>query len=143
MYQLIGYNVHPQKTYVSRKRAEFLRSYETGRAVTGFLARPFTSIMYHNPKVALPIVRSDRMRARVDNWVLVRCRGGDAQGVVHLLEQDVAQFGFSLQELSDYCFTPRTLGGGGWDVGLQDWRRIYASSAYHRERPASKCRSLN
>lgn len=57
---MYGYKVHPEKTYISRERGEFLRSYETDR-ITGYISRSLLSLRYRNPTIAIPVVKAERI----------------------------------------------------------------------------------
>lgn len=58
VYQLLGYKVHTQKTFISRDRAEFLRrSYERS-GITGYTPRTLLTIRFRNPVIPLPLRRS-------------------------------------------------------------------------------------
>ena len=53
-YGRLGYEVHPQKVYISKNRTEFLRRSYEDFGVTGYTNRTLLSMRYRNPILAPP-----------------------------------------------------------------------------------------
>lgn len=113
MYAELGYDVHPQKTYISRDRGEFLRRSYEPNLVTGYFGRSALSIMYRNPTQGMQISKLERLTSRVQQWALVFMRGASPHGVADRMIEDAEQMGVTKQDLINFCFTPSTYGGIG------------------------------
>lgn len=113
MYQTLGYKVHPQKTYISRDRGEFLRrSYELG-GITRYTPRTLLSIRFRNPIIPMPIAAAERLYSRLAMWSLARQRGADPSVCADMYLEDAEQSGVERHLASAFALTPATYGGGG------------------------------
>lgn len=112
-YGKLGYQVHFQKTYISRCRGEFLRrSYEEQR-VTGYLARTIHGLRFKNPIQDDPISLTEHIYGHLTQWHLAYMRGGRADSVVSMLLEDIKGMGVSTKKAASFFLTPNSLGGGG------------------------------
>ncbi|APG76011.1 hypothetical protein 2 [Shuangao toti-like virus] len=114
-YKKIGYEVHPLKTYVSRKRGEFLRRSYDQYGVTGYTARTCLSIRFRNPILEMPLNRAERLYSRLTLWHLCVLRGCDTRRVVLSYLEDAKQARVKVRDAADFALTPNCLGGGGVD----------------------------
>lgn len=109
-----GYEVHSEKTYVSRCRTEFLRrSYESGRGIVGYIGRTIHALMYRNPVSEVSLSKIGRAYNRLSTMMLLLLRGARVSGVMVYLREDCRQLGLDLQDLVDFYLTPNAVGGGG------------------------------
>lgn len=112
-YLQTGYEVHPQKTYLSKSRTEFLRrSYEEG-GITGYLPRILSAIRFRNPIKQDPISRPSRAFERVTIYMLTVLRGASPQDAATTLLEDGLQYGIDKTTMADFCLTPNAVGGVG------------------------------
>lgn len=113
MYRWVGYDVHPEKTFVSRHRAEFLRrSYERGKLI-GYRARGMLSILYRNPIKEPEMVKPMRIYSRVSVWNMMVLRGACAERVVDLMMEDARQAGIDEDKAAGFVLLPAAYGGAG------------------------------
>lgn len=113
VYAALGYQVHPQKTYISQDRAEFLRrSYET-TGITGYSSRTQLSVRFRNPIIEMPLAPAERISSRVALWMLARQRGASALPVAEMILEDALQAGVSHADMVDFSLTPGSAGGLG------------------------------
>lgn len=113
VYQHMGYKVHPQKTYISRDRGEFLRrSYEPGK-ITGYVTRTQLAIRFRNPVIPVPISAPERFASRVSLWLLFRQRGCLGGPAAEMLLEDAEQMGVPKDVAADFTLTPSSVGGIG------------------------------
>lgn len=143
LYGEVGYQVHPEKTFVSRQRAEFLRkSYEVGRIV-GYISRGILSIRFRNPIISTPVVAEERLYSRLSTWQLCVLRGADVGRVMSLFLDDAEQLGVKRVDAADFALTPNSFGGGGVPVesrmgaalrreGSGEWKEIRITKEYRR-----------
>lgn len=115
MYQLLGYKVHPQKTYISRIRGEFLRRSYEPNTITGYIGRTQLALRFRNPIIPLPIDPAERLSSRLDLWALFVLRGGNGKGVTEMFLEDAEQSGVPWETAASYCLTPNCVGGMGVD----------------------------
>ncbi|UQS94391.1 MAG: putative poly-capsid protein [Corcyphos virus 2] len=124
IYGGLGYEVHPAKTYISKNRAEFLRrSYEPW-GITGYAARTVGGLRFRNPIQEVPLVKGERLYARLVQWHLAAIRGARPDMVSKMLMEDCAQMGLSLYHCGCYFLTPSSVGGGGLDPDSKFGREI-------------------
>ncbi|APG75998.1 hypothetical protein 2 [Hubei toti-like virus 20] len=120
IYNKLGYEAHPSKTFFSRYRTEFLRkSYEDGLGITGYLARSLLSIRFRSPILELPIVRATRLYSRLTAWHLMTLRGATPRAAVECYLWDAEQIGVDPTTAANFALTPASFGGAGlWPDGL-------------------------
>lgn len=115
LYTMLGYEVNPGKTYISRHRGEFLRrSYEPW-GITGYAARTVTGLRFRNPIQENPLIRQERVYPRLVQWHLASLRGAHPGVVADMFLEDVKQAGVDPMSAADYAVTPSSVGGGGVD----------------------------
>lgn len=125
IYGALGYEVHPQKTYISRNRAEFLRrSYEPW-GITGYAARTVGGLRFRNPIQEIPLAKGERLYARLVQWHLTTIRGARTDAVADMLMEDCQQMGLSPYHCAAYFLTPSAVGGGGLDPASKLGRALY------------------
>lgn len=112
-YSYIGYDVHPEKTYISRARAEFLRKSYESNIITGYRARSMLSILYRNPIKVPELVKPMRLYARISVWSLLIQRGADADKVGTLMLEDARQAGVDRDKALGFMLLPAAYGGAG------------------------------
>lgn len=109
VYREVGYDVHPEKTYISRARAEFLRkSYEKGR-LSGYRARSILNIMYRNPIKEPELIKPMRLYSRISVWNLLILRGGDPVSVGRMMLEDARQAGVEKHHAVGFCLLPSAI----------------------------------
>lgn len=113
VYSALGYEVHPQKTYISRDRGEFLRRSYEPTGITGYTCRTQLSMRFRNPVIELPLAPAERIASRVALWLLSRQRGSCAKGVADMIIEDAAQAGVSKEDVINFSLTPTCVGGLG------------------------------
>ncbi|APG76002.1 hypothetical protein 2 [Hubei toti-like virus 21] len=120
IYNRIGYEAHPSKTFFSRYRTEFLRkSYEAGLGITGYLARSLLSIRFRSPILEMPIVRATRLYSRLTGWHLMTLRGATPKAAATCFLWDAEQLGVDRTTAANFAMTPSSFGGAGlWPDGL-------------------------
>lgn len=119
IYGEIGYEVHPQKTFISRHRAEFLRrSYEPW-GITGYAARTISGLRFRNPIQEVPLSKGERLYSRLVQWHLASIRGCRTSEVASMLMEDCVQMGLDADKCGAYFLTPSALGGGGARSAVQ------------------------
>lgn len=112
-YKGIGYEVHPEKTFISKTRGEFLRRSYEPYLVTGYITRSLLSIRFKSPEIQQPTIRVQRLHSRLENWHLITLRGGDVKKCVGLFLEDAVQMGIERKHAANYTITPSSVGGGG------------------------------
>lgn len=149
VYGHLGYLVHPQKTYISRSRAEFLRrSYEPG-ILTGYSTRTQLTLRFRNPIVPLPISPVERLGSRATLWMLAEQRGAKPRAVAELYLEDAEQMGVESSRAADFALTPSTYGGlgmrgdvpgtvGGWLQRHRSYPEVWVSPTI--EKPSLRIR---
>lgn len=116
MYQTLGYKVHPQKTYISRDRGEFLRrSYERS-GITGYTPRTLLSLRFRNPIIPIATAPAERLYSRLALWSLARQRGASPSACTELYLEDARQAGIDERIASAFALTPATYGGAGLET---------------------------
>nr|QVG74808.1 hypothetical protein 2 [Totiviridae sp.] len=146
IYNRIGYEAHPSKTFFSRYRTEFLRkSYEADLGITGYLARSLLSIRFRSPILEMPIVRATRLYSRLTAWHLMTLRGATPKSAVMCYLWDAEQIGVDKTTAANFALTPSSFGGAGlWPDGLMStylkpYFRHYTTyevkTEYHRIEP--------
>lgn len=120
IYNKIGYEAHPSKTFFSRRRTEFLRkSYEANIGITGYLARSLLSIRFRSPILEMPLVRATRLYSRLTAWHLMTLRGAKPKAAVNCYLWDAEQIGVDRTTAANFALTPASFGGAGlWPDGL-------------------------
>lgn len=113
-YNNNGYEVHPQKTYISRERTEYLRrSYEKGEGIIGYLGRTLHNILFRNPVSAPTSSKIARSYNRLTTMCLLLLRGARVYGVIRYFLEDCEQLGLRVEDVADFYLTPSCVGGGG------------------------------
>lgn len=115
MYGYLGYKVHPQKTYISRDRGEFLRRNYEPKKLTGYLGRTQLALRFRNPIIPLALDPAERLGSRMDLWSLFAIRGGNGRGVAEMFLEDAEQSGVKKEIAIGYALTPCCAGGLGLD----------------------------
>lgn len=131
----LGYKVHPQKTYISRDRTEFLqRSFEPG-SITGYLSRLFLGIRFRSPILEPPLIRAERLFSRFMIWQLAMLRGADIGRAIDAFLMEAAALKVERGDAIGFMLTPRAYGGMGVatdsEMGMRvmrewdgQWRRL-------------------
>ena len=115
-YKKLGYEVHPLKTYVSRRRAEFLRRSYEHFGVIGYTARTVHGLRFKNPIQSDPITRGERIYSVLGQWHLAMLRGrGTADRIAEMFLEDIRAQKLSTTKAAAFCLTPNCLGGAGVD----------------------------
>jgi len=112
-YGRMGYKVHPEKTFISRGRCEFLRRSFEAWGVTGYTSRTLLGFRFRTPVLAPPLCRGERLYSRMCQWHICCLRGSDYDRVAECLIEDAHQLGIASDIASDYLLTPNSVGGGG------------------------------
>lgn len=116
VYNAVGYEAHPSKTYFSRYRTEFLRkSYEHPLGVTGYLCRSLLSVRFRNPVLEMPILKPARLYSRLTLWHLMTVRGAVGGSCAERFLEDARQMGVLETDASGFALCPAAFGGGGLD----------------------------
>lgn len=113
LYNRFGYEVHPDKTFISKTRSEFLRRAYGPEGVTGYPARTIQGLLYKNPIRPQPMSSIARVYDRMSVLELLVSRGADPEACAAYLIEDSAQLGIDAREVADFCTTPNSVGGGG------------------------------
>lgn len=113
VYKDCGYEVHPEKTYLSRERTEFLRrSYEV-RRITGYIGRTLGGMRFRNPTKLDPVSRPARVYERISIYLLAVLRSANPAAAMDMLIEDASQYGIPKDKLVDFALTPNAVGGYG------------------------------
>ncbi|AXA52555.1 putative poly-capsid [Linepithema humile toti-like virus 1] len=115
LYGIIGYEVHPEKTYLSRYRGEFLRRNYEPWGITGYTARTIVGLRFRNPIQEVPLLRGERTYSRLVQWHLAVMRGCHASEVAEMFLEDCQQGGIPRVHAASFALTPSSVGGGGVD----------------------------
>nr|QVG74812.1 hypothetical protein 2 [Totiviridae sp.] len=146
VYNKLGYEAHPTKTFFSRYRTEFLRrSYEDGLGITGYLARSLLSIRFRSPILEMPLVRASRLYSRLTAWHLMTLRGANPSAAAKCYLWDAEQLGVDKTTASNFALTPSSFGGAGlWPNGLMSatlkplftgYTNYHLHTEYHKIEP--------
>lgn len=114
-----GYAVHPEKTYFSKERSEFLRRSYEKKTIIGYLARSLTAMRFRSPIAQEPISRASRVFERMSILIMALQRGACPSSVAAFILEDCAQIGVSHQIAADYALTPNAAGGVGLHSGRE------------------------
>lgn len=110
---LLGYKVHPQKTFISRERTEFLqRSFERS-GITGYIPRSLLNMRFRSPIQEAPIVKTERLFSCFMNWHLCILRGADPRRAIECFFMESDQIGINRTMVASFLLTPRAYGGIG------------------------------
>ena len=120
----LGYEVHPEKTYISRDRAEFLRRSYEWFGVTGYTARTLVGIRFRNPVQAEPLVAAERLYAHLNQWYLAALRGGVPAVCGECYLEDASGDGVDVADAADFAVTPSAVGGAGLDIHSEMGQRL-------------------
>lgn len=141
VYQALGYEVHPQKTYISRVRAEFLRRSYEDRGIVGYAPRTILAIRYRNPVISLPLIKAQRLYSRILLWHLLTLRGALAGKVAAMLLWDAEQMGVARDDAVGFALAPNSVGGAGLEstrgIGMhliEEWDGVWRVPYIGRER---------
>nr|QVU40016.1 hypothetical protein [Kamu toti-like virus 1] len=116
IYNDLGYEAHPLKTFYSRDRTEFLRRcYSRQGGINGYVTRSLLSTMYRNPIQEPPIIRAERLYSRLTAWQLSVVRGCDGVKCGECFLSDAEQLGVSRKHAAGFALTPASWGGAGLD----------------------------
>lgn len=128
-YNQAGYEVHPQKTYLSKDRGEFLRRSYEREGITGYITRTQLAIRFRNPIIEQPISAAERLPSRIHLWMLFRSRGALAGPIARCMVEDAQQAGVDADTLVSFCSTPSSVGGIGMsytgDSVLAELRKMH------------------
>uniref|UniRef100_A0AAU7L0Q3 RNA-directed RNA polymerase n=1 Tax=Zeugodacus cucurbitae toti-like virus 4 TaxID=3159488 RepID=A0AAU7L0Q3_9VIRU len=120
IYNKLGYEAHPAKTFYSKYRTEFLRkSYEKGVGITGYICRSLLSIRFRNPILDLAVEKATRIYSRLTTWHLLCIRGMKSKCVAELFIEDCAQMGVSAEHAAGYALCKASFGGAGLTFSSQ------------------------
>lgn len=119
-YGSLGYEVNPNKFWISTYRNEFLRRIVTSSGVDGYPSRSILSILWKKPQGSfLPKTLPEELEAVLQNWSAFLGRSGIKdinRGFKLGMWEDLvgAVSGrIPTDKLKNWLFTARTLGGGG------------------------------
>lgn len=116
VYNQLGYEAHPSKTFISKERTEFLRrSYEADTGIIGYNVRTLLALRFRNPILQSPIVRSLRLYSRLTLWHLLTLRGALGKPVGEMFLEDAEQLGIRRETTAGFALCPAAFGGGGLD----------------------------
>ncbi|UHM27658.1 MAG: RNA-dependent RNA polymerase [Fushun totivirus 3] len=113
VYRRLGFEVHAQKTFVSRCRTEFLRRNYTREGIFGYLPRSVLALQYTNPIQSIPIKAETRLHSRLTLWLLGVGRGADDSAVARGWLADMREVGVDTEKAAAFALTPASVGGGG------------------------------
>lgn len=114
VYNRLGYEVHPSKTYYSRYRTEFLRkSFEHPLGIVGYAGRTLLSIRFRNPILEMPVLKPMRLYSRLTLWHLLSVRGADGAACARAYLEDALQMGVSETNARGFALCPASFGGAG------------------------------
>jgi hypothetical protein len=116
----LGYEVNPNKFWISTYRNEFLRRIFTENKVDGYPSRSILSILWKKPQGSfLPKTLREEFETIVQNWSAFLGRSGIndvSKGFKLGMWEDIvgaAAGRLPTDKIKDWLFTSRTLGGGG------------------------------
>lgn len=115
VYNQLGYEIHPEKTFLSRRRSEFLRRSYEDVGVVGYNTRTLVSIRFRNPILSLPLVKAERFYSRLVLWHLAVLRGNTPSIIAEMMLEDGEQMGVPRELGADFALTPNCVGGCGVD----------------------------
>jgi hypothetical protein len=117
----MGFLMHPQKTWSSTNRDEFLRLVFEPDGIRGYPARTVRPIFVANPNKKPPPPGIARLRVLASNWVkLARRLGLGRDRIFDLMLRDLVKSKqLARQKILEWLETPASLGGFGLgQVGL-------------------------
>lgn len=113
LYRDCGYDINPQKTFVSRTRTEFLRKVYSPLTVVGYPARSVVAIMYRNPIKRPAPCREARVSSRLRVWHILSLRTGAIDVAAMAFLEDANQLGVPPFTATSFALTPASWGGLG------------------------------
>jgi hypothetical protein len=138
VYNAMGLDVHPQKTWISTKYDEFLRIYGDKDRVSGYLTR-LAAILWAKPGSIPPRTKEERISNIRDNWVKVFQRGGGRSLLPIMIRDLVGASGFTKLKIVSWSFTASSLGGGGFGTHSKGMR-MHTSKEEEEEEEGKKNR---
>lgn len=114
-YGQIGYEVHPEKTYISDHRGEFLRRSYEPEGVTGYLARSLGNLRFRTPIQSAPLTPGERLYGLLSQCHLMSLRTADPKACAQYYYEQAVEQGLDGPRAADYALTPSSVGGCGLD----------------------------
>lgn len=138
---MLGYKIHPFKTFLSRERTEFLQRSIERKGITGYFARLLLGLRFTSPIQEAPICKVERVASRFTSWHLCCLRGADINRCMMMYILDATQVGLSRQQAVSLAMTPRVYGGLGIaqtsrmaQVLLPHWNGMWTKMVILKER---------
>jgi len=114
-YEIMNFEVNPNKFFISTWRDEFLRLVILRGDVSGYMVRGVGAVLFRNPVSRDPPSGVFRIREQVAQWNILLSRGAEPAKVKHFATMDVANGnGLSYEDAFRVMGTPTCLGGAGW-----------------------------
>lgn len=134
LYAEAGFEVHPNKYFVSVYTDEFLRKVALyGTELTGYPARGISTLVFRNPAKAEMLYGEDRIREMVNNWLMVYRRiKCPFKQLEHHMTRDIARANSIKTELvNDFVHAYANKGGMGVEP-LNDKRIIFQKAIFQQ-----------
>nr|QYV43090.1 MAG: RNA-dependent RNA polymerase [Totiviridae sp.] len=125
LYNILGYEVHPQKTYLSKLRTEFLRRNFDASGTGGYRARTLLSILWRSPILRDTPNPHMRLSTRIPQWLLFMQRGACPRNTVTHFVADCTQSGVRPDVAVSFSITPNSYGGLGVTHYSPAWPHLY------------------
>jgi hypothetical protein len=115
VYNQAGFEVNPNKMYISTVRDDFLRKTITYDKVSGPPARAVNAIIWADPSSRDYERGMDRIHSTVNSWAMLSGRGCNTKATYHMMVEDLVNLTkYPRAVVEGLLRTPKTLGGLGW-----------------------------
>jgi hypothetical protein len=134
IYNLMGFSVNPQKTFLATDRDEFLRLVsEDGKYTSGYPIRLCLNILWRKPVSRDPPAGIYRIAEMRDLWHKMSLRCSNFDSIVRHMFSDISNAnGVSKQDLLSIFCTPSCVGGMALFVDNQlEWKIIEPGKIKH------------
>lgn len=123
-YNQCGFEVHPRKTFISRRHNEYLRKYSKNNEVNGYPARMVTKLLWLYPGDLLPITEIEKLTTTLSKWKMFNERmRGDTQSLLRYIRSEYTALKIPVAIYEDYLRISQTRGGAGL-LGTETTKKV-------------------
>lgn len=113
-YNQCGFEVHPRKTFISKKHNEYLRKYSKNNEVNGYPARMVTKLLWVYPGDLIPISEVEKLTTTLSKWKMFNERmKGDNKNLLRYLKIEYHGLKIPVATYEKYLYTSQVRGGAG------------------------------
>lgn len=113
-YNQCGFEVHPRKTFISKKHNEYLRKYSKDNKLNGYPCRMVTGLLWLYPGDMLPITEVEKLTTTLSKWKMFNERmHGDMNTLLKYLRIEYNGLKIPVAKYEAYLRTSQTRGGAG------------------------------